>query len=262
VTRFGVALEITPPRERSPAILLRRAGLLGATADSIHVIQRPGRQTSLDASIELARAGLASVWHVVNRGRTSAEIEREIERAACEGLGAALVVRGEGAVADLPDSPPLREVVARIRTALPVARIGVTLNPYLDPARTLANLWPKLEAGASFIQTQPVFSAATLSGVGEAIRRRAPGVAIVPMVIPLLSAAAAEKLALRLRLPLPVDLVGTLARGGVGTGWELLARTLRELRASGLADGVAVMTLEMDPGGAFAERLRTVLRGD
>lgn len=262
MTRFGVALEITPPREPSPAILLRRARLLGASADSIHVIQRPGRQTSLEASLELERAGLTAVWHVVNRGRGAAEIEREIERAARAGLRAALVVRGEGAIADPPDSPPLREVVARIRAALPGARVGVTLNPYVDPTRSLANLWPKLEAGAAFIQTQPVFAAATLHGVGAAIRARAPRVAIVPMVIPLLSAAAAEKLALRLRLPLPGGLVERLARGGEAAGWELFAQTVRDLRVSGVADGVAVMTQEMDPDAGFAERLRSALRRD
>jgi len=262
MTRFGVALEITPPRDRNPDVLLRRAGLLGSSADSIHVIQRPGRQTSLDASIELARAGLAAVWHVVNRGRTSAEIEREVECAARAELGAALVVRGEGVLEDPPDTPPLRSVVARIRAALPRARVGVTLNPYVEPARALANLWPKLEAGASFIQTQPVFSATTLHGVAEPVRARAPGVAIVPMVIPLLSAAAAEKLALRLRLPLPAGLVARLARGGDATGWALFAETIRDLKASGLADGVAVMTQEMDPDGAFGERVRAALRGD
>jgi methylenetetrahydrofolate reductase (NADPH) len=259
VTRFGVALEITPPREPNSAVLSRRARLLGASADSIHVIQRPGRQTSVAASIELARAGLAAVWHVVNRGRGSSEIEREIECAARAQLGAALVVRGETGPADPPDTPPLREVVARIRASLPRARVGVTLNPYVDRARALANLWPKLEAGASFIQTQPVFAAATLRGLAEPIRARAPGVAIVPMVIPLLSAAAAEKLALRLHLPLPQGLVARLERGGEAAGWALFAETIRDLKASGLANGVAVMTQEMDPDEAFGERVRAGL---
>ena len=260
MTDFSVALEITPPIGPRPEVLLRRARLLGAVAGEVHVIQRPGRLASLDAAIALERAGIAAVWHLRNRGRSPGEIERELERAAAAGLSAALVVRGEAGPADRADTPALRTLVARIRSALPAARIGVTLNPYLDPERALANLWPKLEAGAAFIQTQPVFSAATLQGVAERIRVRAPGVAILPMVIPLVSAAAAEKLALRLRVPLPDGLVARLARGGEAAGWALFAKTLRELRTSGLADGVAVMTQEMDPPAAFGERIQRALR--
>ena len=260
MTSFGVALEITPPRVHSPEVLLRRARLLGAAAATVHVIQRPGRLTSLDASIALERAGVRAVWHVTNRGRPHAEIEAEIARAAQAGLRATLVVRGESGSADRADTPTLRTIVARIRSALPAARIGVTFNPYLNAERALANLWPKLEAGATFIQTQPIFAAAVLDGVAEQVRLRAPGVAILPMVIPLLSAAAAEKLALRLRLPLPEALVTRLARAGDVAGWALFAQTLLELRTSGLADGVAVMTQEMDPSAAFGEQIQSALR--
>ena len=259
MTSFGVALEVTPPRERRVDVLLRRARLLGAAAGAVHVIQRPGRLSSLDASIELERAGILAVWHVTNRGRARAELEAEIQRAARAGLRAALVVRGEGDAADRADTPTLRALVARIGAALPGARVGVTLNPYLDPERALANLWPKLEAGAAFIQTQPVFELSTLRGVAERIRARAPAVSILPMLIPLVSASAAEKLAWRLRLPLPANLVARLACGGEAAGWQHFAETLRELRASGLADGVAVMTQEMDPSPAFGFQIRSAL---
>lgn len=259
MTPFAVALEITPPRERNAELLLRRARLLGERASAVHVVQRPDRLASVDASIELEGNGLHAVWHVTNRGRARADVEAEIERAAGAGLRAALVVRGEGDLADRDDTPSLRAIVSRIRARLPGARIGVTLNPYLDPARALANLWPKLDAGAAFIQTQPVFELATLRGVAEPIRARAPHVQILPMVIPLVSAAAAEKLALRLRLPLPEHTVDRLARGGEAEGWRLFAETLRELRASGLVDGVAVMTQAMDPPPSFGLALRDAL---
>ncbi|MBE0612003.1 MAG: hypothetical protein IH609_21665, partial [Dehalococcoidia bacterium] len=48
--QFAVALEITPPQRDLPKVLLRRARLLGTAAQAINVIQRPGRQSSLDAS--------------------------------------------------------------------------------------------------------------------------------------------------------------------------------------------------------------------
>ncbi len=260
MTSLGVALEITPPHEPRLEVLLRRARLLGPAADRVHVIQRPGRLASLEAAIELERSGIAAVWHVTNRGRGRAQIEAEIARAAQQGIRAALVVRGESGAADREDTPTLRAIVARLAEAVPRARIGVTLNPSLDPERALANLWPKLEAGAAFVQTQPVFEVSTLRGVAERIRTRAPAVSILPMVIPIVSAPAAEKLALRLRLPLPANLVARLARGGEAAGWRLFAETLCDLRASGLADGVALMTQEMDPSAAFGERIRNALR--
>ena len=82
---------------------------------------------------------------------------------------------------------------------------------------------------------------------------------ILPMVIPIVSAAAAERLALRLRLPLPDRFAATLASEGESGGWTLFSQTLRSLGESGVADGLALMTQEMDPPAAFAERIRLAL---
>lgn len=259
MTRLGVALEITPPREPRAEVLLRRARLLGLLADAVHVIQRPGRQPSLEAALELERHGIAAVWHLVTRGRGAAEIEREIERAAAGGLRAVLVVRGEAGPAETVDPPKLSVLVRRVRAAIPCARVGVTLNPYLARERVLSNLWPKLEAGADFVQTQPIFEAATLAPFAAAIRARAPSVAIVPMLIPLTSAANAERLGGRLGVPLPDRLLLGLEERGEEYGWEAFAGLVRDLASSHLADGVAVMTQEADPPKSFADRISAAL---
>jgi 5,10-methylenetetrahydrofolate reductase len=259
VTRFGVALEITPPRESRPEVLLRRARLLGEGADAVHVIQRPDRQRSVDAALELERCGIAAVWHLVNRGRERADLEREIERAARGGLRAALLVRGEAGPPEPIPPPTLASLVTRVRAAIPGARIGVTLNPYGPREQALANLWPKLDAGAAFVQTQPIFETAALAPLAEAIRARAPAVRIVPMLIPLLSAAAAERLGERLRVPLPRRLLERLENGGEPAGWDALAELVAALRASGLADSLALMTQEADPPKAFGERIAAAL---
>lgn len=259
MTRIAVALEITPPRDSRPEVLLRRARLLGERADSVHVIQRPDRQRSVDAAIELERRGLAAVWHLVNRGRERAELEREIERAAQGGLRAALLVRGEVGPPEPVPAPTLAALVTRLYSAIPGARIGVTLNPYGPRVRVLANLWPKLEAGAAFVQTQPIFEVAALAPFAEAIRARAPALHIVPMLIPLLSAAAAERLGERLRVPLPDRLLRRLERGGELAGWDAFATLAAELTSSGLADSLAVMTQEADPPKLFGERIAAAL---
>jgi len=259
VTPIRVALEITPPKAHHSEVLLRRARLLGERAAAVHVIQRADRQPSLDAARELERAGVSAVWHLVNRGRTRADIEREIEQAALSGLRAALVVRGEAGPPEPMPSPSLAGLVARIRGAIPDARIGVTLNPYLPPERALANLWPKLEAGAAFVQTQPIFEPARLAPFAAEVRARFPQVRIVPMLIPLPSVAAAEQIGQRLRVPLPEGLLRRLEDGGEPAGWIAFAELVRRLAHAGLADDLAVMTHAADPPKPFGERLAAAL---
>src|SRR5262249_23070649 len=118
VTRLPVALEITPPREPRPDLLLRRALLLGGLAQGVHAIQRPDRLPSREAALELERQGVSAVWHLVNRGRSAAELEHEIARAAEGGLRAALVVRGESGAPEREPPPKLAELVTRVRTAI------------------------------------------------------------------------------------------------------------------------------------------------
>jgi len=243
VTRIGVALEITPPRELREDVLLRRARLLGELAEAVHVIQRRDRLPSVEAAARLERHGIPAVWHLVNRGRSRAELEAEIARAAEAGLRAAL----------LP--PTLASLVVRIREVIPGARIGVTADPYGPRDRVLANLWPKLDAGATFVQTQPIFEAEALATLAEAVRARAPSVAIVPMLIPLTSVAAAERLGERLGVPVPERLLRGLEEQGESFGWRAFAELVRDLARSGLADTIAVMTQEADPPKPFGDRI-------
>ena len=240
-------------------MLLRRARLLGARASAVHVIQRPDRQPSAEAAAELERNGVPAVWHVVSRGRTPEDVAREIAYAKAAGLRAALVVRGEAGPPEPSPPPTLARIVRDVRAAIPGARVGVTVDPYAARERALANLWPKLEAGAAFVQTQPIFDVAALAPVADAIRRRAPEVRIVPMLIPLLSIEAAQRLGQRLRVPIPEALVRSLEAGGEDAGWAALHSLVRALGGSGFCDSLAVMTLDADPPKGFGERLAAAL---
>jgi len=256
---LAVTLEITPPKKRLDEVLLRRARLLGSGADAVNVIQRRGRLSSLDASRVLREAGLEPVWHIVGRGRSRAEIASEIASAAGAGLEAALCIRGDHEAPDRPDTPPLREVVAMLRDGLPGALVGVSANQFGPRDRVLANLLPKLRAGAHFVQTNPVLELASFATLARSIREAAPGVKIVPMVMPLPSRAAAVRIGERLGVALPPDTLARTADGATG-GWELFAETLEALLGSGLADGLAVMTAEMDAPDAAGARIAALLR--
>lgn len=255
----SLALEITPPRKRLEEVLLRRARLLGGLPDVINVIQRPDRLSSLDASLLLRDAGLEPVWHLANRGRTRAEITSEIASAAAGGICRVLCIRGDHSGADLPDTPRIRDVIALLVRSLPEAEIGATANLYRPLDRVLNNLLPKLGSGARFVQTQPVFDVADLRPLAESLRARAPNVRIVPMVMPLVSVETARRIQLRLGIPIAAPVLARLEAEGARAGWQIFADTVRALAESGLTDGLAVMTPEMDAPAGFGERIAAAL---
>ena len=257
---FAVALEITPPRKPLPELLRRRARMLGDSADAVNVIARPGRMSSLAASIELIAAGFEPVWHVANRGRSREALIAEIEMAASQGVCHALCIRGDYEGRDQRDTPKLRELVGLLYADLPDALVGATANQYGPRERVIANLLPKLESGAGFVQTQPIFDWLPFSSLAEAIRRHSPDTRIVPMLMPLLSSDAALAVGRRLHVELPEDLLARLERGGEEAGWARFAEDLARLYESPLADGVAIMTREMDPPPAVTGRLAQSIR--
>ncbi|MGH2632806.1 MAG: methylenetetrahydrofolate reductase [Tepidiformaceae bacterium] len=258
---FAVALEITPPQRALPGVLSRRAGLLGAHAHAINVISRPDRQASLEASCALFEAGIEPVWHLVTRGRSRGDIAADIAHAHARGIRQVLCIRGdhgEGG-ADGVDSPSLRETVAMVSEGMRGALIGATFNQYApDPSAALRNLLPKLRAGASYAQTQPVFDLAHLLRSVEAVHERAPETRIVAMAMPLLSLEAAGRIEKRVGVSLPPDVLKRIA-AGEDEAWELFDENVAGLAASPAIAGVAIMTFEMSPPPEMGERIRKSL---
>lgn len=259
--RFPVALEITPPQRPLPGVLRRRAGLLGGCAQAINVIQRPDRQSSLDASLLLREAGLDPVWHLVNRGRSRSEIAADLDRARDGGIEQVLCIRGDHAGDDGSDTPSIREVVAMARERMPGALIGATLNQYATGREpVLRNLLAKLTAGATYVQTQPVFDLGVLLPYAEALRDRPPESKIIAMVMPLLSIEAARSIQKRLGVVLPERLLRRLETGTPEAAWRAFDETVSEMVQNRLVDGLAVMTFEMDPDSETGRRIIVALQ--
>lgn len=259
--RFPIALEITPPQRPRPAVLIRRAGLLEACTRTVNVIQRPERQSSLDASLQLSAAGFSPVWHLVNRSSTRGQIAAELDRARDGGIIQVLCIRGDHPGADTAKTPTIREMIGMVRERLPDALIGATLNQYAaNRTAVLRNLLPKLAAGAGYVQTQPVFDAEALQPVAETLRDRSPKTWIVPMVMPLLSVAAAQAIQVRLGITLPASLCRRIEQGGAAAAWQTFEETVAALRHGDIADGLAIMTFEMDPDSESGRHIITALR--
>lgn len=256
---FPVSLEITPPKASTPRILERRARLLGEAATAVNVIQRPGRQSSLDASLELLRVGMEPVWHLVTRGRRRPELERDLEAARTGGIRNVLCIRGDHASTS-PDELTVRDA-CEAACGLPGALIGATLNQYApDRKAVIRNLVPKLRSGARYVQTQPVFELEDLRPIAEAALERSPETRIVAMAMPLTSLEAAERIEQRIGIELPASLRHQIEAGGAAGAWEAFDTVIARLAESPLIAGVAIMTFEMDPSPETGARIVTSLR--
>jgi 5,10-methylenetetrahydrofolate reductase len=259
--RFAVALEITPPQRPLPGVLLRRAGLLGEYCHAINVIQRPGRQSSLEASLALAEAGIHPAWHLVTRGARRDEIRADIERAHAGGIRQVLCIRGDHAGSDSDQTPTLKETIAMAADSMPGAMIGATLNQYApDAGAVIRNLVPKLRAGASYVQTQPVFHVEALGPLCEPVLAAQPDTKVVAMVMPLLGIGEAERIEARIGVRLSDGFRTRLEQGGETAAWAAFEETVCALAASDLIAGVAVMTFDMDATPATGERIVAALK--
>jgi hypothetical protein len=91
------------------------------------------------------------------------------------------------------------------------------------------------------------------------VKQRSPETRLVPMLMPLLSGDAARAVAGRLGIALPDALLARLDQDGERAGWSVFEESLARLHQSPLADGVAVMTREMDPPLSVTGRVTRIL---
>ena len=197
----------------------------------------------------------------MTRESTALPLRRRLARlAGMFIISLVLCLRGDHPDLEVADTPKIREVVAMVREAIPQALIGVTMNQYGPRDRVLRNLIPKLEAGADFVQSQPVWDLDLYASLAREVLSAAPNTRIMPMVMPLLSADEAKKLEKRLGVKLPDIVLERLAKGGASAGWEIFGEILEALSSNDLAHAVAVMTLMTDPPEPVASRLAAALR--
>ncbi len=214
---FVTTIELLPPKGWQPAPLLERArAIKAAGVQAVSILDGPrgqSRMASIPAAIVVQReVGLEPLIHYTCRDRTMLGMLSDLLGAAAAGLRNVLIVTGDpprapaeetAAVPDI-DSIGLTNVVHRLNQGLDPGGssigeptrfvIGVAVNQAaLDPERELARLYWKVDAGADFAVTQPVFDADQLASFLE----RAAGfrIPIIAGLWPLLSLRNAEFLA-------------------------------------------------------------------
>jgi len=217
---FVTSVEIVPPKGINPARMLAGVRLLArAGVDAVNVPDGPRAQMRMGvlatAALIEQRAGIEAVVHYCCRDRNLLGMLSDLLGAHALGLRNLLLITGDPpkmgpypeatAVFDI-DSIGLANLVARLNRGLdpggnPIGEptaftIGVGVNPgAVDREHELNRFYWKVDAGAEYAITQPVFDAEQLFGFLEELDRRRIRIPIVAGIWPLVSARNAEFLA-------------------------------------------------------------------
>jgi homocysteine S-methyltransferase len=215
---FLRSVEVVPPRGWEPSSMLRQCrSLREAGVDAVNLVdgsRAQSRMGVLPAALLVEReVGLETVFHYTCRDRNMLGMLSDLLGAAAGGLRNVLIVTGDPptagpypdatAVFDI-DSIGLTNVVRRLNQGLDPGGtsigeptrfvIGVAANQgAIDSERELERFHWKVEAGAEFAVTQPVFDPDELAGFLERI---APWrIPVIAGIWPLTSLRNAEFLA-------------------------------------------------------------------
>lgn len=215
--KFVTSVEIVPPRGVDTAKLeLDAAALAKAGVDAINVPDGPRAQSRMGAiatSLIIERHGIEAVTHYACRDRNLLGMLSDLLGASALGLRNMLLITGDPpkmgpypdatAVFDI-DAIGLTNLVRKLNRGLdpgnnPIGEptkfvIGVGVNPAsIDPVHELKRFHWKVDAGAEYAITQPVFDPAQL----EAFLRSCEDlrVPVIAGIWPLVSSRNAEFLA-------------------------------------------------------------------
>jgi homocysteine S-methyltransferase len=253
---FVTSVEIVPPRGIDTDKLVRDAGTLHrAGVDAINVPDGPRAQSRMGAIATALvieqRVGIEAVTHYACRDRNLLGMLSDLLGAAALGLHNLLVITGDPpkmgpypdatAVFDV-DAIGLTNLVANLNRGLDPGGnsigaptrfvVGVGVNPAaVDPAHERERFRYKVEAGAEYAITQPVFDAAQLERFlaevdGELGAARPP---VIAGIWPLVSARNAEFLANEVP-----------GRHGAGGRSGAHARANARSKEHAVAEGIAV----------------------
>ena len=217
---FVTTVEIVPPKGIDPSRMLAGVRLLErAGVDAVNVPDGPRAQMRMGAVATAVLVeqvvGIEAVLHYCCRDRNLLGMLSDLLGAHALGIRNLLLITGDPpkmgpypeatAVFDI-DSIGLTNLVSRLNRGLdpggnPIGSatsftIGVGANPgAVDLEHELRRFFWKVEAGAEFAITQPVFDPDQLLGFIEELRKRGIWIPIVAGIWPLVSVRNAEFLA-------------------------------------------------------------------
>ena len=216
--RFVIGVELLPPRGYQTEQVVGRAKRLAAHGVDVINIPDGQRGGARISALSLAvlveqQAGVETVLHYACRDRNLLGIQSDLLGAHAMGVRNLMLVTGDpGRVGDYPDATAvfdvdsigLTNVVARLNRGCDIGgqpigaptafHIGVSINPAApNMDQEMRRFEYKVEAGAEFVVTRPVFD---VWGFEQLLKRIEPaGLPIVAGLFPFESARNAEFMA-------------------------------------------------------------------
>jgi homocysteine S-methyltransferase len=233
--KFVTLVEIVPPKGIDCSSEIEGAGMLARLGvHAINVYDAPqasARMSGESVAIQIQQhTGVEAIWHYACRDRSILTIQSDLLGASSIGLRNILCVTGEplkmGNYADATavydvDSIGLVNIVQRLNHGLDVGAnsmggstnftIGVAANPGVGDLETeLKRFQYKVEAGAEYAITQPVFDLRLLEDFLERIKdHRIP---VIAGIWPLTSLRNAEFMKNDLRVSMPEEIMLRMAQ--------------------------------------------------
>jgi homocysteine S-methyltransferase len=214
------SIEITPPRSIDLQPMLDKCRICkDAGVDAINIPDGPrasARISPMVAALAIEReVGIETVLHYCCRDRNLIGMQSDLLGGYAGGLRNYLIITGDPPkLGDYPDSTPvfdidavgLTQVVTNLNHGIDVGGniidpptgilIGVGANPCaVEPERELQHYMNKINAGAEYAITQPIFDPDALLRFMDAAETRGGSIPIVAGVWPLVSFRNAEFLA-------------------------------------------------------------------
>jgi methionine synthase / methylenetetrahydrofolate reductase(NADPH) len=268
---FVISVEADPPKGFSTHKLLAGASMLAETgADAINVADSPMARMRMSpwavCHLIQEKFGIETILHFPTRGRSLLRLQGDLLAAHALGVRNLFVVMGDPtAIGDFPQAADNYDIVpsglirmikqsfnrgvdhAGRDIGAPTAFfVGCALNLCSPtPAKEIRNLQKKLDAGADFILTQPVFEPECAAAFLESYRRET-GALTVPVlagILPLYGSKHAAFLANEVPgMSIPDALRRRIEHAGESApaeGVRIAVELLRKLR--GVVQGVYIM---------------------
>lgn len=262
--QFTITVELDPPKSASVNKTFKEAAQLLDKVDAINIADCPMAKLRM-SPIALAhlikfRAQIDIIFHLTCRDRNILGLQAELLGAAALGVNNILTLTGdEPSRGDHPDAKPVFEVdsigLLKIANTLnngfdlagnPLDEstnfyIGTTGNPGADDLDAeKAKIIRKIEAGANFIQTQPIYDLEKAKRFVDMVEPL--GLPVMLGLIPLKSFKMATYL--HTKVPgifLTDDILNRMEKGGKEAGLEIALETLLAIKQ--IAHGVHIMPL-------------------
>ena len=255
--RFVVTAEVDPPRGTAIERTLEEVREVAPLVDAVNLSDAPMANLRMSpfviARLVEEKTGVEAIPHLTARDRNTLALQAELLGASAIGVKNVLLLGGDPPErGDHPFAKPVYEVGAveliRLAEGLNQGRnwaggvlegktalfLGAAANPGArDLAQEAEKTHAKIEAGARFFQTQPVFSLDEVEAFLKTLGPVPKGVFFLFGVLPLVSARMAERVAAWARVP--GALVAALEKEGAAAGYAWARRTVAELRAAGMA---------------------------